>query len=78
MMLRRLAADVAKRAVQQYSASTSGVQHVRAAFELHGLHQSSLAYATDLRVRLIGPAAPQTCFTVSGSDGASLRDIQRE
>ena len=37
--------------MQQYFASTSGVQNARPAFVLQGVHQSSLAYSSDLRVR---------------------------
>ena len=37
--------------MQQYFASTSGVHHARPAFVLQGVHQSSLAYSSDLRVR---------------------------
>ena len=54
MMLRRLATDVARavanRAAQQYTASTSGVQHVRKAYALHEVHQSTLAMSADIKV----------------------------
>ena len=53
-MLRRLASDVARaaanRAAQQYTASTSGVQHVRMAYAIHEVHQSTLAMSVDIKV----------------------------
>lgn len=55
-MLRRCALDIAylaaNRAAQQYAASTSGMQHLRYAVSVQALHQSSLAYASDLKVCL--------------------------
>ena len=53
-MLRRLVNDVARaaatRAAQQYTASTSGVQHVRKAYALYEVHQSTLAMSSDVKV----------------------------
>ena len=53
-MLRRLVNDVARaaatRAAQQYTASTSGVQHVRKAYALYEVHQSTLAMSSDIKV----------------------------
>lgn len=53
-MLRRLVSDVARaaaiRAAQQYTASTSGAQHVRKAYALHEVHQSNLAMSSNIKV----------------------------
>lgn len=55
-MLRRLARDVARaaayRAAQPYTALTSGVQHIRKAYALHEVHQSTLAMSSDIKVSI--------------------------
>jgi hypothetical protein len=54
-MLRRLAQDVALKAAhrvaQHYAASTSGMQLLKTTVAVQALHQSSLAYESDLNVR---------------------------